>query len=135
MSGVIGRCVYENSHGESQIVRISVLDPAFPTFYPSFGTQAVSKNDAQFVDIIHTDAWIYGIPISTGHVDFWPNNGKTLQPGCPRREMIFSFSDVGEFDCKQNCSIQEYSFNEIIFFFQIFAAIVVVGGFGQIALH
>lgn len=23
---------------------------------------------------------LYGIPISTGHVDFWPNSGKTLQP-------------------------------------------------------
>ena len=38
-----------------------------------------------FIDIIHTDAWLYGAPVSTGSVDFWPNSGKTLQPGCPKR--------------------------------------------------
>lgn len=37
------------------------------------------------VDIIHTDAGLYGQPISTGSVDFWPNGGNTLQPGCPFR--------------------------------------------------
>lgn len=37
------------------------------------------------VDVIHTDAWLYGAPVSTGTVDFWPNGGKTLQPGCPKR--------------------------------------------------
>lgn len=85
----------KKSRGETQIQRISALDPAFPTFYPSLGTAAVNKNDAKFVDIIHTDAWLYGIPISSGHADFWPNSGKTLQPGCPRRGMILSLSDNG----------------------------------------
>lgn len=37
------------------------------------------------VDVIHTDAGLYGAPRSTGTVDFWPNSGKTLQPGCPKR--------------------------------------------------
>lgn len=37
------------------------------------------------VDVIHTDAWLYGAPVSTGTIDFWPNSGKTLQPGCPKR--------------------------------------------------
>lgn len=45
----------------------------------------LNKNDAEFVDVIHTDAWFYGAPFSTGTVDFWPNGGKTLQPGCPKR--------------------------------------------------
>lgn len=35
--------------------------------------------------MIHTDAWLYGAPVSTGTVDFWPNSGGTLQPGCPKR--------------------------------------------------
>lgn len=65
--------------------RISALDPAFPPFYTGGLTKHISKKDAEFVDIIHTDAWIYGAPFSTGHADFWPNSGKTLQPGCPRR--------------------------------------------------
>lgn len=63
--------------------RISALDPAFPPFYPS--TFHISHKDAVMVDVIHTDAWLYGAPVSTGTVDFWPNGGKTLQPGCPKR--------------------------------------------------
>lgn len=66
-----------------QISRISALDPAFPPFYPSTGH--ISASDATMVDVIHTDAWLYGAPVSTGTVDFWPNSGKSLQPGCPVR--------------------------------------------------
>jgi hypothetical protein len=29
-------------------------------------------------------------------VDFWPNNGKTLQPGCPKRNYKF-LTDNGMF--------------------------------------
>ena len=65
--------------------RISALDPAFPPFYPGIFATALSSKDADFVDVIHTDAWLYGAPVSTGTADFWPNNGKTLQPGCPKR--------------------------------------------------
>lgn len=96
MCGVIGRSVYKKTRRETQVLRISALDPAFPGFYPSLGTPAVNKNDARFVDIIHTDAWLYGIPIATGHADFWPNSGKSLQPGCPRRGMLLTLSDVGK---------------------------------------
>lgn len=78
-AGVIGRCVYRKSMQETKLVRISGLDPAFPSFFPSMGTKPVNKNDAEFVDIIHTDAWFYGAPKSTGTVDFWPNGGHTLQ--------------------------------------------------------
>lgn len=65
--------------------RISALDPAFPPFYPGVLVAHLSEKDAEFVDVIHTDAWLYGAPVSTGTADFWPNNGKTLQPGCPKR--------------------------------------------------
>lgn len=85
MSGIIGRNVIKKSGGDVKIARISGLDPAFPSFYPSIGTSPINKKDAKFVDIIHTDAWLYGAPISTGTIDFWPNGGRTLQPGCPRR--------------------------------------------------
>lgn len=116
MCGVIGRSVHKKSRGETQISRISALDPAFPGFYPSLGTPAVSKKDAKFVDIIHTDAWLYGIPIATGHVDFWPNSGKTLQPGCPRRGVVLNLSDSGKFPSNLffvfNCPL----FSQAIFF-------------------
>lgn len=85
MAGIIGRNVIKKSAGEIKIARISGLDPAFPGFYPSIGSSPINKKDAKFVDIIHTDAWLYGAPIGTGTVDFWPNGGRTLQPGCPRR--------------------------------------------------
>lgn len=34
------------------------------------------------VDIIHSDRGVYGYPISTGTVDFYPNGGARYQPGC-----------------------------------------------------
>lgn len=43
----------------------------------------IDKSNADFVDIIHTDAGAYGGPSNTGTVDFWPNNGVKFQPGCP----------------------------------------------------
>lgn len=42
----------------------------------------IDKNDAEFVDIIHTDANFYGAPMATGTIDFWPNGGVRFQPGC-----------------------------------------------------
>ncbi|CAD7079409.1 unnamed protein product [Hermetia illucens] len=87
MAGVIGREVKNRSGGSLVIKRLSALDPAFPGFYPAKVSivKPISKDDAEFVDVIHTDAWLYGAPSSTGTVDFWPNGGRTLQPGCPRR--------------------------------------------------
>lgn len=83
--GYIGRTVIQKSEKKLKIKRITALDPAFPGFYPAiFGTH-LSHKDAEFVDIIHTDAWLYGSPSSTATADFWPNAGKTLQPGCPKR--------------------------------------------------
>lgn len=84
MSGIVGREVYRRSKKTKRLRRITALDPAFPPFYTGF-TSHINKKDADFVDVIHTDAWIYGAPVSTGTADFWPNSGKTLQPGCPKR--------------------------------------------------
>lgn len=68
-----------------KIKRISALDPAFPMFYPGLIAGHLSKYDADFVDVIHTDAWLYGAPVSTGTADFWPNGAILLQTGCPTR--------------------------------------------------
>ena len=40
----------------------------------------LSKSHANFVDAIHT-CITYGLQVSVGHADFWPNMGK-VQPGC-----------------------------------------------------
>lgn len=42
----------------------------------------MSVNDADFVDVIHTDGGGYGAPSRSGHADFWPNEGRAKQPGC-----------------------------------------------------
>lgn len=84
LAGTVGRIIYDKTKKKTKLKRISALDPAFPLFYPAI-VKALSANDAEFVDVIHTDAFLYGAPVSTGTVDFWPNGGKTLQPGCPKR--------------------------------------------------
>lgn len=67
------------------IKRVTALDPAFPAFYPDgVVMDHITATDAEFVDVIHTDAGSYGAPVSTGTADFWPNGGKGTQPGCPR---------------------------------------------------
>lgn len=85
MTGIVARKIKDKSNQTIKLKRISALDPAFPPFYPGLFYKPLNKKDADLVDVIHTDAWLYGAPVSTGTVDFWPNNGKTLQPGCPKR--------------------------------------------------
>ncbi|KAL4705593.1 hypothetical protein ACJJTC_004470 [Scirpophaga incertulas] len=80
--GYTGRTLI-NSYGKT-LKRITGLDPAFPNFYPDgIFLKHIRDTDAEFVDIIHTDAGGYGAPVPTGTVDFWPNGGRSVQPGCP----------------------------------------------------
>lgn len=49
----------------------------------------LSKSDADFVDVIHTNGrktinMGLGLYEPMGHVDFYPNGGKT-QPGCHKK--------------------------------------------------
>lgn len=61
------------------LFRITGLDPANPPFFPAILLDHLRHSDAEYVDIIHTDAGLYGQPIATGTADFWPNAGTTLQ--------------------------------------------------------
>uniref|UniRef100_A0A6P7FU19 Pancreatic triacylglycerol lipase isoform X1 n=1 Tax=Diabrotica virgifera virgifera TaxID=50390 RepID=A0A6P7FU19_DIAVI len=65
-----------------QIPHITGLDPALPEYSLTDSSERLSKESAEYVDIIHTDAGIFGIPIAIGHADFFPNGGRALQPGC-----------------------------------------------------
>ncbi|GLV32690.1 uncharacterized protein CBL_00603 [Carabus blaptoides fortunei] len=91
MAGFAGKHVF-NITG-LKINRITALDPAGPLFDASvllsrFSTRLLpendrlSKNDANFVDVMHTDSGNYGMVSSIGHVDIFPNNGSSIQPGC-----------------------------------------------------
>lgn len=105
VAGMIGRSVIKKSSGESKLVRITALDQAFPLFYPTFRTNPVNRNDAEFVDIIHTDAWFYNSPKSTGSVDFWPNGGHTLQPDSSRRNYKYLINSNGKCAKCGNCTM------------------------------
>lgn len=60
---------------------VTGLDPAGPFF--NFLQPCLSSSDARFVDVIHTDYRFYGIAKNIGTVDFFPNGGHRIQPGCP----------------------------------------------------
>ncbi|XP_075224466.1 pancreatic triacylglycerol lipase-like isoform X2 [Lycorma delicatula] len=60
---------------------ITGFDPALPLFTDEI-TSRLDSSDADFVDIIHTSGGFLGIYESIGHVDFYPNGGTPIQPGC-----------------------------------------------------
>ncbi|XP_073964381.1 phospholipase A1 member A-like [Choristoneura fumiferana] len=65
-----------------RVSRITGLDPALPLFANLPLDQRLDPSDAHFVDVIHTDAGIFGVKTPTGHADFYPNGGISPQPGC-----------------------------------------------------
>ncbi|XP_052864484.1 uncharacterized protein LOC128271087 [Anopheles cruzii] len=61
--------------------RITGLDPALPFFATARPHWKLDQGDADFVDVIHTNAGVYGKIETCGHVDFYMNGGQN-QPGC-----------------------------------------------------
>lgn len=57
------------------------LDPALPLFITASSENKLDASDAEFVDVIHTNALVQGKIERCGHVDFYMNGG-ILQPGC-----------------------------------------------------
>ncbi|XP_049267294.1 lipase member I-like [Rhipicephalus sanguineus] len=100
-----------------QIGRITGLDPASPRYKNLPPQKRLSRTDAQFVDVIHTDiygvvpfgaspVWIMpyielkvaspnatprisksGLKEPIGHIDFFPNGGDR-QPNCSRADLL-----------------------------------------------
>lgn len=70
-----------------KVARISGLDPADPNFQGQSTAAKLDKTDADFVDVIHSDANFFligdgmGTSDASGHLDFWPNGGES-QPQC-----------------------------------------------------
>jgi len=78
--------------------RITALDPAQPLFQGMPDFVRLDRGDANFVDVIHTDAKSilmggYGMEIPCGHVDFYPNGGFD-QPGCSLFDMPVSLDSM-----------------------------------------
>lgn len=81
--GFAGR--HFHKHTQMKFGRITGLDPAGMLFQGT--TVALSRNDATFVDVIHTNMGDIsklqlGLSGALGHVDFYPNGG-AFQRGCP----------------------------------------------------
>ncbi|KAG7190862.1 hypothetical protein KM043_006925 [Ampulex compressa] len=85
VAGYVGR------NSSFEVPRITGLDPAGPLFH--LIDLHLTASDARFVDIIHTDYGFYGIARTTGDVDFFPNGGRRVQPGCPTNATFFSNED------------------------------------------
>ena len=68
---------------------LSGLDPASLFFITVSTSFRLDKSDAQYVDVIHTNAGIQGTIRASGHTDFWPNGG-SIQPGCPLSDLTKS---------------------------------------------
>ncbi|XP_044791490.2 pancreatic lipase-related protein 3 [Bubalus kerabau] len=102
--------------------RITGLDPAGPCFHDTPNEVRLDPSDANFVDVIHTNAvrLFFELGVGTinacGHLDFYPNGGKHM-PGCEDlitplfkfdlniyKEEVFSF-----FDCNHARSHRFYA--------------------------
>ncbi|XP_006262768.2 pancreatic lipase-related protein 2 [Alligator mississippiensis] len=90
---IIGHSLGAHAAGEAGrrkrgIARITGLDPAGPYFHSTPPEVRLDPSDAEFVDVIHSNAgrlffdFAVGINQPSGHLDFYPNGGKTM-PGCP----------------------------------------------------
>ena len=74
-----------------KIYRITGLDPAAPIF--DMINDRLSRDDAVFVDVVHTDGGFLGFKFSIGTVDFYPNGGTAVQPGCSLLKVNVKYED------------------------------------------
>lgn len=75
------------------------LDPAGPTFEHADNQNILSRDDAQFVDVLHTNTRgspdrSIGIQRAVGHIDIYPNGG-TFQPGCDIQNTLLGIALEG----------------------------------------
>jgi len=89
-----------------KLPRITGFDPAFPGFEVTGERRRLSRDDADFVDVIHSNGRnkfnkAFGIYDPLGHADFYPNGGSS-QPGC------ISWFAFHRKSCSHRRSIQFY---------------------------
>ncbi|KAM3956621.1 pancreatic triacylglycerol lipase [Aphomia sociella] len=64
-----------------KVGRITALDPAGPCFAQVESELRIRYTDAEYVDVIHTNAGLLGMEEPVGHADYYPNGGSE-QPEC-----------------------------------------------------
>ncbi|KAG5347828.1 LIPP lipase, partial [Acromyrmex charruanus] len=68
-------------NANSDIGYVVGLDPALPGFRSLGSGSRISKDDASYVEIIHTNGGLLGYLAAIGDIDFYPNGGQK-QVGC-----------------------------------------------------
>lgn len=87
IAGNFGKTIFNNVN--SKIKQIIAMDPASPCF-SNCKNKPINKNDAQFVQVIHTDAGYLGMYHRVGHIDWLINSGFSPQPNCTTSSAIDS---------------------------------------------
>ncbi|XP_043498851.1 pancreatic triacylglycerol lipase-like [Polistes fuscatus] len=78
VAGNVGSAITSGKLG-----RITGFDPALPGFHLFASDKTrLDLTDATFVDVIHSCGGILGYLQPVGKVDFYPNAGTAVQPGC-----------------------------------------------------
>ncbi|KAM7350117.1 vitellogenin-1-like [Cochliomyia hominivorax] len=78
--GYAGRYFTKNTG--TNLTRITGLDPANPCFNEGENLSGLQRNDAEFIDIIHSNPGGFGKPNAVGDVDFYPEGLAPIKPGC-----------------------------------------------------
>lgn len=74
-----------------RIARITGMDPAGPLFEGIRSKRMrLSKEDAQVVEVLHTNGGFLGYLTPLGSIDFYANNGQ-IQPNCKPTDAGDSF--------------------------------------------
>ncbi|XP_034475485.1 lipase member H-A-like isoform X2 [Drosophila innubila] len=71
---------------KQKLHHITGLDPAKPLFVVVDNWERLDAEDADFVDVIHTNPPERGVLKPIGHVDFYPNFRVAEQPGCEKEK-------------------------------------------------
>ncbi|XP_030909766.2 pancreatic lipase-related protein 2-like [Melopsittacus undulatus] len=128
---LIGHSLGAHTAGEAGrrtpgIRRITGLDPAGPCFEGTPPEVRLDPSDANFVDIIHTNAAHFpavgfGIHNTTGHLDFYPNGGTVmrgctdLHPDMKQSEFEAIIADATVFGGCHHSRSHEYYFKSILY--------------------
>ncbi len=78
----------------SKFARITGLDPSGPLLRKASVDKRLSQDDADFVDCIHTST-TFGLQEKSGHMDFFPDGGKSSASGC---EKLIEIKDDNEIE-------------------------------------
>lgn len=82
VAGITGKLV--RNRMRRKLLRITALDPAKPCFSRSTNYR-LDKNDAKFVQVLHTSTGVLGLEQPIGHADVYMNGITGSQPECSDR--------------------------------------------------